>query len=184
MMTAIAIAPRMFSNNMVNASQTVASAKVKRGDRKGGGANRDIDQIEQEDGHWMILLLLRRKMRLPSKHRSKYDEPHIDSSVLRGLPHINFIKTGAPNKRQFLNRTRQRKQRADGKLLWNAENRTRPPDRLSHPRNETCLPISKDTIIVRGFPPPSATRQSKQSEKPLKPVSTKSGEGHCRCWLK
>src|ERR1019366_684701 len=64
------------------------------------------------------------------------------------------IKTGAPNKRH------------------------RPPDRLSHPRNETCLPMSKDTIIVRGFPPPSATsHQSKQSEKPLKPVSTKSGEG-------
>ena len=52
MMTAIAIAPRTISNVMDNASQTVASAKVKRGDRKGGGANRDIDRVEEKDGHW------------------------------------------------------------------------------------------------------------------------------------
>jgi hypothetical protein len=45
---------------MDNASQAVASAKVKRRDRKGGNANRDIDQVEEEDGHWMVLLVHRR----------------------------------------------------------------------------------------------------------------------------
>jgi hypothetical protein len=60
MMTAIAIAPRMYSNIMDKPSQFVASAKVKRGDRKGGNANRDIDQIEEKDGHWMILWVHRR----------------------------------------------------------------------------------------------------------------------------
>ena len=55
MMTAIAIAPRMYSNIMDRTSQFVASAKVKRSDRKGSNANRDIDQIEEKDGHWVIL---------------------------------------------------------------------------------------------------------------------------------
>jgi hypothetical protein len=41
---------------MDNASQIVASAKVKCSDREGGNANRDIDHIEEKDGHWMILL--------------------------------------------------------------------------------------------------------------------------------
>jgi hypothetical protein len=41
---------------MENASQIVASAKVKRSDREGGSANRDIDHVEEKDGHWMILL--------------------------------------------------------------------------------------------------------------------------------
>jgi hypothetical protein len=45
---------------MDNASQSVASAKVKRGDGKSGNANRDKDQIEEEDGHWMILWVHRR----------------------------------------------------------------------------------------------------------------------------
>jgi len=56
----VTIAPRMFSNIMDNASQSVASAKVKRGDGKSGNANRDKDQIEEEDGHWMILWVHRR----------------------------------------------------------------------------------------------------------------------------
>ena len=55
MMTAIAIAPRMFSNIMDKPSQLVASAKVKRSDRKGGSANRDIDHVEEKDGHLIIL---------------------------------------------------------------------------------------------------------------------------------
>ena len=55
MMTAIAIAPRMYSNVMDNASQIITSAKVKRGDRKGGSAYRDIDHVEEEDRHWIIL---------------------------------------------------------------------------------------------------------------------------------
>jgi hypothetical protein len=42
---------------MDNASQAVASAKVKRRDRKGGNANRDIDKVEEEGGHWMVLLV-------------------------------------------------------------------------------------------------------------------------------
>ena len=55
MMTAIAIAPRMYSNIMDKTSQIVARAKVKRSDRKGGNANRDIDHVEEKDGHWVIL---------------------------------------------------------------------------------------------------------------------------------
>jgi hypothetical protein len=51
MMTAIAIAPRMYSNIMDKPSQFVASAKVKRSDRKGGNANRDIDHVEEKDRH-------------------------------------------------------------------------------------------------------------------------------------
>ena len=54
-MTAIAIAPRMYSNIMDKPSQLVASAKVKRGDRKGGSANRDIDHVEEKDRHLIIL---------------------------------------------------------------------------------------------------------------------------------
>jgi hypothetical protein len=38
-------------------SQIVASAKVKRGDRKGGNANRNINHVEEKDGHWMLLLV-------------------------------------------------------------------------------------------------------------------------------
>jgi hypothetical protein len=34
------------------ASQIVASAKVKCSDREGGNANRDIDHVEEKDGHW------------------------------------------------------------------------------------------------------------------------------------
>ncbi len=55
MMTAIANAPRMYSNIMEKPSQFVASAKVQRSDRKGGNANRDIDHVEEKDGHWVIL---------------------------------------------------------------------------------------------------------------------------------
>jgi hypothetical protein len=55
MMTAIAIAPRMYSNIMDKPSQFVASAKVKRSDREGSNANRDIDHVEDKDGHWVIL---------------------------------------------------------------------------------------------------------------------------------
>jgi hypothetical protein len=51
MMTAIAIAPRMYSNIIDKTSQFVASAKVKRSDRKGGNANRDIDHVEEKDRH-------------------------------------------------------------------------------------------------------------------------------------
>jgi len=36
-------------------SQFFASAKVKRSDRKGGNANRNIDHVEEKDGHWVIL---------------------------------------------------------------------------------------------------------------------------------
>jgi hypothetical protein len=39
------------------ASQIVASAKVKRSNREGSNANRDIDHIEEKDGHWMLLLV-------------------------------------------------------------------------------------------------------------------------------
>jgi hypothetical protein len=42
------------------ASQFVASAKVKRSDRKGDNANRDIDHVEEKDGHWVILFVHRR----------------------------------------------------------------------------------------------------------------------------
>ena len=55
MMTAIAIAPRMYSNIMDKLSQFVASGKVKRSDREGSDANRDIDHVEEKDGHWVIL---------------------------------------------------------------------------------------------------------------------------------
>jgi len=58
----------MFSNIMDNASQSVASAKVKRGDGKSGNANRDKDQIEEEDGHWMILWVHRR----PPEERQEF----------------------------------------------------------------------------------------------------------------
>jgi hypothetical protein len=40
---------------MDKTSQIVARAKVKRSDRKGGNANRDIDHVEEKDGHWVIL---------------------------------------------------------------------------------------------------------------------------------
>jgi hypothetical protein len=44
---------------MDNASQAVASAKVERGDGKGGNANREKDQVEEEERHWMVLLVHR-----------------------------------------------------------------------------------------------------------------------------
>jgi hypothetical protein len=53
---------------MDNASQAVASAKVKRGDGKGGNANREKDQVEEEDGHWMVLLA----HRWPPKERHEF----------------------------------------------------------------------------------------------------------------
>jgi hypothetical protein len=52
------IAPSILSN-MVLPSQFVASAKVKRSDRKGDNANRDIDHVEEKDGHWGSFLVHR-----------------------------------------------------------------------------------------------------------------------------
>ena len=54
-MTAIAIAPRMYSNIMTLPSQAGAGSKIKCRDGKGRRANRDIDHVEQEVGHLVIL---------------------------------------------------------------------------------------------------------------------------------
>ena len=60
MMTAVAIAPRMYSNIMDKPSQIVACAKVKRGYGKSRDTNCNIDHVKEKDGHWIILLLYRR----------------------------------------------------------------------------------------------------------------------------
>jgi DDE superfamily endonuclease len=45
----------------------------------------------------------------------------------------------------------------------------------------TCSFTSKDITIVSGYIPPSGiSLPNRQSAKPPDPVSTKSGEGHCR----
>ena len=64
---------------MDNASQAVASAKVERGDGKGGNANRDIDQVEEEDGHWMVLLV----------HRGPPNERH-DFFIAKAFSLLNW----------------------------------------------------------------------------------------------
>jgi len=57
-------------------SQFFASAKVKRSDRKGGNANRDIDHVEEKDGHWVILFGAS-----PAMHKSTFDKMLIMTAV-------------------------------------------------------------------------------------------------------
>ena len=78
------IAPRMFSNIMDNASHSVASAKVKRGDGKSGNANRDKDQIEEEDGHLVILIGASVHRRLPIDGLNFQSQSHSICVAMRG----------------------------------------------------------------------------------------------------
>jgi hypothetical protein len=52
MMTAIAIAPRIFSNIMALPLQIGAGLNIKRRDRKGYRSNGDEDKVENEAKHW------------------------------------------------------------------------------------------------------------------------------------
>ena len=56
MMTAIAIAPRMFSNIIALLSQAGAGVKIKRSRGKGRRANGDEDKVESEAKHWRSFL--------------------------------------------------------------------------------------------------------------------------------
>ena len=68
--------------------------------------------------------------------------------------------------------------------LWKLNSCTRLATKSGMPPGMTCSPTSKDNTIVYGFILPSATsRENRQSDKPLNPVSTKAGEGQCsRFW--
>jgi hypothetical protein len=59
MTTAVTIAPRIISNVMALPSQVGAGVQIERRDGKGRNANRNKDKVEEEERHWMVLLVHR-----------------------------------------------------------------------------------------------------------------------------
>jgi hypothetical protein len=59
MTTAVTIAPSKLSNVMALPSQASAGVQIERRDGKGRHANREKDQVEEEERHWMVPLVHR-----------------------------------------------------------------------------------------------------------------------------
>jgi hypothetical protein len=75
---------------MDKTSQFVARAKVKRGDGKGGNANRDKDQIEEKDRHWVILFGASVHRRLPLGGLNFQSRPHFHCRSIALAREISF----------------------------------------------------------------------------------------------